>query len=154
MSASRPIMFAVRMITILALLFPCALFAQDDQGTIVIEINGLKNSDGQVGILLFSREEGFPMDHTRAAKKIFAGINRNMCRVTLEHIPYGVYGISVFHDENADGKLRKNIFGIPGEGIGASRNPAIRFGPPKFEEARFTLDAKEHKVVINMKYLQ
>jgi len=154
MRRSRPMVSALRMITLLVLLFPCSLFAQEQRGNIVIEINGLKNSDGQVGILLFSREEGFPMDHTRAVKRMFAAINRNMCRVTLERIPYGVYGVSVFHDENADGKLRKNIFGIPGEGIGASRNPAIRFGPPTFEEARFTLASKEHKVVITLKYLQ
>jgi uncharacterized protein (DUF2141 family) len=108
---------------LLVLLFPCSLFAQEQRGNIVIEINGLKNSDGQVGILLFSREEGFPMDHTRAVKWMFAGINRNMCRVTLEHIPYGLYGVSVFHDENADGKLRKNIFGIP---VRESGPPVIR----------------------------
>ena len=148
------LVLVVRVVTIVVLLFPCALFAQDDRGAIVVEISGFKNSDGQVGVLLFSREEGFPMDHTLAVKKIFAGIDRNVCRVTLENIPYGFYAVSVFHDENADGKLKKNIFGIPREGIGASRNPAIRFGPPTFSEARFTLDSKEQRLAITMRYLQ
>jgi uncharacterized protein (DUF2141 family) len=139
---------------IAVLLFPSSLFAQDDRGAIVVEITGFRNSDGQVGVLLFSREEGFPMDHRLAEKKIFAGIDRNACRVKLEDIPYGIYGISVFHDENADGKLKKNFFGIPREGIGVSRNPTIRFGPPRFKEANFTLDSNEQSLAIAIRYLQ
>lgn len=146
--------FVVRVVAIVVLLFPCSLFAQDNRGAVVVEITGFRNSDGQVGILLFSREEGFPTDHKLAVKKIFSGIDQNACRVTLENIPYGFYAVSVFHDENADGKLKKNIFGIPREGIGASRNPTIRFGPPKFSEARFTLDSKEQRLAITMRYLQ
>jgi len=154
MSSLPHLEFVVRVAMIAFLLFPCSLFAQDDRGAIVVEITGLRNSDGQVGVLLFSREEGFPMDHRLAVKKIFAGIDRNACRVTLKDIPYGIYGVSVFHDENADGKLKKNIFGIPREGIGASRNPTIRFGPPRFKEARFTLDSNEQRLAITMRYLQ
>lgn len=147
------LLIVVRAVTMAVLLFPCSLLAQGDQGTIVIEISGLKNSDGQVGLLLFSKEEGFPMDHTQAVKSVFARINQKACRVMLEHIPHGVYGISVFHDENGDGQLHKNIFGKPREGIGASENPPIRFGPPKFEEARFTLDSNKKRLAITMQYL-
>ncbi|RQW89067.1 MAG: DUF2141 domain-containing protein [Geobacter sp.] len=144
----------VRVIVIVALLSPFSLFAQSTKGAIVVEITGLKNSDGQVGVLLFSREEGFPMDHKQAVKKIFAGIHRKTCQITLENIPYGTYAVSVFHDENADGKLKQNFIGIPKEGIGASRNPRIRFGPPKFKEAHFTVDSTEHRLPITMRYLQ
>jgi uncharacterized protein (DUF2141 family) len=144
----------VRVLAIVALLSPVALFAQSNTGAIVVEITGFNNSDGQVGVLLFSREEGFPMDHQQAVKKIFAGIDRNTCRITLENIPYGTYAVSVFHDENADGKLKQNFIGIPKEGIGASRNPRIRFGPPRFKEARFTVDSKELRLPITMRYLQ
>ena len=154
MSSLPHLVFLVRVAMTAVLLFPCALFAQDDRGALVVEITGFRNSDGQVGVLLFSGEEGFPMDHRLAVKKIFAGIDRNACRVKLENIPYGIYGVSVFHDENADGKLKKNFFGIPREGIGASRNPAIRFGPPRFKEANFTLDSNEQSLAITIRYLQ
>jgi len=153
MSSFPHFVSVVRVIALVALLSPCSLFAQSDTGAIVVEITGFNNSDGQVGVLLFSREEGFPMDHNQAVKKIFAGIDRNRCQITLENIPYGTYAVSVFHDENADGKLQQNFIGIPKEGIGASRNPRIRFGPPKFTEARFTVDSKEHRLPITMRYL-
>lgn len=135
------------------LLVPSPLCAQDNRGTVVIEITGLRNTAGQVGVLLFSREKGFPMDHMLAETKLFSAIHENACRVTLENIPFGTYAVSVFHDENADGKLKKNIFGIPKEGIGASRNPVFRFGPPRFEEVSFTLDSREHRLAITMRYL-
>lgn len=154
MSSLPHLVFLVRVAMTAVLLFPCSLFAQDDRGAIVVEITGFRNSDGQVGVLLFSREEGFPMDHSLAEKKIFAGIDQNACRVKLEDIPYGIYGISVFHDENADGKLKKNFFGIPREGIGVSRNPTIRFGPPRFKEANFTLDSNEQSLAIAIRYLR
>jgi len=154
MSSLPHFVSVVRAIAIVALLSPFSLFAQSNKGAIVVEITGFKNSDGQVGVLLFSREEGFPVDHKQAFKKIFAGIDRNTCQITLENIPYGTYAVSVFHDENADGKLKQNFIGIPKEGIGASRNPRIRFGPPRFKEARFTVDSKEHRLPIIMRYLQ
>lgn len=154
MSSLPQLLFVVRVAMITVLLFPGALVAQEDRGAVVVEITGFRNSDGQAGVLLFSGEEGFPMDHRLAVKKIFAGIDRNACRVRLENIPYGIYGISVFHDENADGKLKKNFFGIPGEGIGVSRNPTIRFGPPRFKEAKFTLDSNEQRLAITIRYLR
>jgi len=137
------------------ILFFCGqLWAQDDRGSIVIEITGFRNAAGQAGVLLFSREEGFPADPGPADRKIFAAIDRDACRVALENVPYGTYAVSVFHDENADGKLQKNFFGIPREGVGASLNPAMRFGPPRFRDARFTLDSPQRKLTVTIKYLR
>jgi uncharacterized protein (DUF2141 family) len=34
----------------------------------------------------------------------------------------GTYAISVFHDENSNGKLDTNLLGIPREGVSASNN--------------------------------
>jgi uncharacterized protein (DUF2141 family) len=146
-------MVVVSAVALLVLFSPRSLIAQGDRGTVVVEITGFRNSGGQAGVLLFSRQNGFPGDHRLAVRKSFAAIDRNTCRVTLENIPYGTYAVSVFHDENADGELDKNIFGIPREGVGASRNPAVRFGPPKFEEARFALDSQEQRLAITLHYL-
>jgi len=139
---------------VINLLFCCQLWAQGDRGSIVIEITGFRNSAGQAGVLLFSREKGFPADPGSAARKLFAAIERDACRVALENVPYGTYAVSVFHDENADGKLQKNFFGIPREGVGASLNPAMRFGPPRFRDARFTLDSPQRKLTVTIKYLR
>jgi uncharacterized protein (DUF2141 family) len=47
------------------------------------------------------------------------------------------YAVSVFHDENSNGKLDRNLLGIPREGVGASNNAVGHFGPLKFDDAAF-----------------
>lgn len=54
--------------------------------------------------------------------------------VTFESLPLGTYAVSVFHDENGDGKINRGGFGIPLEGFGFSRNPSITTSAPDFEE--------------------
>jgi len=57
--------------------------------------------------------------------------------VTIENIPPGEYAISIFHDENDNGKLDTNFIGIPKEPYGFSNNPVIKLRPPTFMEAKF-----------------
>lgn len=47
----------------------------------------------------------------------------------------GQYALSVFHDENGNGKLDTNPAGIPLERYGFSRDAAGRMGPPAFADA-------------------
>lgn len=63
------------------------------------------------------------------------------------------YAISVFHDENSDGKLATNFIGIPREGVGASNNAKGRFGPPKFDAAAFRFTGGRLDLKITMDYL-
>jgi uncharacterized protein (DUF2141 family) len=72
--------------------------------------------------------------------------------VIFEGIPQGTYAVSVFHDENMNGKLDKNFVGAPKEGYGASNNPKKRMGPPKFDEAKFSADQLQHSVEIKLIY--
>ena len=62
---------------------------------------------------------------------------------TLE-LPEGEYAILLYHDENANGKLDKNVFGMPKERYGFSNN---EFGPhgskPTFEKALFKVGPNE-----------
>jgi uncharacterized protein (DUF2141 family) len=67
-------------------------------------------------------------------------------------VPSGNYALAVIHDANANGRL-DTFAGIPREGFGFSRNPPIRFGPPKFEEARFAITAGLNSQTISVRYL-
>lgn len=145
-------LFVVKFVAAFSLLAPSFLGAQGERGAIVVEITGFRNSHGKAGILLFSREKGFPADHRQAREARFGTIRENACRVALEDIPYGSYAVIVFHDENGDGALQHDLFGTPREGVGASRNPSMRFGPPRFRDARFTLDSPELRLAISMMY--
>lgn len=146
------ILLAVAAIAVTALA-PCTALAGNDHGAIVVKITGFRNSSGRAGVLLFSQAKGFPMDQRFAVARLFAPVERAACRITLENIPYGTYAVSVFHDEDGDGKLRRTVFGIPREGVGASRNPGMRFGPPRFKDASFVLDSPNQQIEITVRYL-
>jgi uncharacterized protein (DUF2141 family) len=60
--------------------------------------------------------------------------------------------VAVIHDENSNNRL-DTFAGIPREGFGFSRNPAIRFGPPRFAAARFVLDSDAEAQQVQMRYI-
>jgi uncharacterized protein (DUF2141 family) len=130
------------------------LSAQEIRGNIEVKITGFRNSSGKAGVTLFSSEKGFPMKGELACEKLFADIEQSSCAVVLSNIPYGKYAVSVFHDENSNGKLDTNMIGMPREGVGASNNAKGKFGPPKFKDASFTLDSHKKQLSITMEYLK
>jgi len=142
-------------IVLFSILFPMeSLCSRDNTGNINIIVTGFKNTSGKAGITLFSKEKGFPMKADLAAEKFFTDIEQSSCTVVLRNIPYGKYAVSVFHDENSNGKVDTNIIGMPKEGVGASNNPKGRFGPPKYKDASFVLDSDEKQVNITIQYLK
>jgi uncharacterized protein (DUF2141 family) len=58
----------------------------------------------------------------------------------LKDIPPGEYAISAFHDANDNKKMDTNLFGIPKEPIGISNNATGFMGPPKYNDAKFTVN--------------
>jgi uncharacterized protein (DUF2141 family) len=122
--------------------------------TLTIRITGARNAKGQIGVALFRDATGFPGDSSKAFRTQQVKIDPHTwtAEIVFEAIPRGVYAVSVFHDENLNGKLDKNFMGVPKEGYGASNNPRKRMGPPPFDEARFTLDQPQQLVEINLMY--
>ena len=58
------------------------------------------------------------------------------------------YGVGVgVGDVDGDGELKTNMVGMPKEPWGISNNAAGRFGPPKWEDARFTLPATSPQAI-------
>lgn len=59
--------------------------------------------------------------------------------VRFDNLPEGTYGAAIFLDENRNGKLDRNLVGWFKEPFGFSERARARFGPPKWEDARFTV---------------
>lgn len=137
---------------ILAVSIP--LMAQSGTATLTVLVGGARNSKGRIALALFPSEAGFPGDSSKAIRTGQAGIDARTgsAKFVLEGIPYGAYAISVFHDENMNGKLDKNFVGEPKEGYGASNNPRKRMGPPPFDEAKFLINQPEQPVEIKLIY--
>ncbi len=94
-------------------------------GKLTVEIDGLKNKKGQICASIFTTSEGFPSDRDRGLQKQCTKITGTPLPIAFENLKAGSYAVAVFHDQNNDGTLNTNIFGIPSEGFGFSSNPEI-----------------------------
>jgi uncharacterized protein (DUF2141 family) len=64
----------------------------------------------------------------------------------------GTYAVIAFHDENDNGKLDENGWGVPTEGYGFSNNAEGFLGPASFKDAAVTLDQADKTVEIRLNY--
>lgn len=119
---------------------------------IELRVEGLTNNRGLVQIAIWSGANGFP-DNYRKAKFLRTVSLDNLNSIIFPDVDSGEYAIAVYHDENEDTVLNTSRFGIPKEGFGFSRNPRIRFGPPKFEKAKFFVQEKQKvKTTVKINY--
>lgn len=104
-----------------------------------------------VQLCLTQRPAAFP-DCSKDAAAIRRTLPARSPRIRFTGLTPGDYAIAVIHDANANAKL-DTLMGIPREGFGFSRNPAIGFGPPSFASARFALGSGAETQQVRMRYL-
>jgi uncharacterized protein (DUF2141 family) len=123
-----------------------------NKGDLIVSIKNLKSTKGQIGILIFNKEAGFPSQRSKAIHEILLPIKGKDMAYTFKDLPYGKYAISVMHDENKNREIDRNRFGIPKEGYGVSNNVVSKFGPPKFGKAAFQLQKNKQSIQISLRY--
>jgi uncharacterized protein (DUF2141 family) len=72
--------------------------------------------------------------------------------LTFEGLAPGDYAVQLFHDENDNGTMDSNLFGIPSEGYAFSNRARASFGPPKFADMKFTVTAAPATTAAVMNY--
>lgn len=133
---------------LLSILFSIFLmFSATKSSELSINIRGLESNVGKVLVLVFKDSDGFPEEDQKAYKILELSISNKSASEKISDIPSGNYAVSVLHDENGDGKMKKNGLGIPTEGFGFSNNPSILFGQPSFEKCSFWLKEGTSKQV-------
>jgi uncharacterized protein (DUF2141 family) len=124
-----------------------------DSNAIKVALVDLHSNDGEVRCALYSSADGFPDIFTKAAKTTTAKITNQQAVCEFSAVVPGDYAISAFQDENSNGKLDRNFIGMPKEGVGASNDAKGSFGPPKFDDARFSYKGGLQLLTIHMRYL-
>jgi uncharacterized protein (DUF2141 family) len=117
-----------------------------------IAIERLRNQRGVLHLCLTRDTAHFPDcgSDPRAVKRSVPAAQGGSIRIA--GLAPGAYALSVIHDENQNGRL-DTFAGIPREGFGFSRNPTIRFGPPRFDQVRFELGGGIARLAVRMQYL-
>ncbi|WP_400079858.1 DUF2141 domain-containing protein [Winogradskyella sp. R77965] len=130
----------VKIVVALIIGFVCHQSEAQNKHNIIVTVKNANSNEGKMFIALYKTESSFLNTTYKAVK---SEIKDNQCTITFEDIPDGIYAVSIFHDENNNGKLDSNFFGIPKEDYGCSNNAKGFMGPPKWEDAKFQLNKNE-----------
>lgn len=122
------------------------------QAMLLVHVSGLRSAKGMVRACLTREPRFFPdcdKDPHGVKQSVAAGPH---AQLSFTGIASGDYALSVLHDENANARADM-LMGIPREGFGFSENPRIRFGPPKFDAARFRIGTGETVKEVRLQYI-
>ncbi|MGE4322079.1 MAG: DUF2141 domain-containing protein [Sphingobium sp.] len=135
----------------LAALATLAAAAPDgDSQPLTMAVEGLRSTSGNILVCVTQVAAHFP-DCSADPARMHRIVPAAQADTALGDLPPGDYAIAIIHDENGNGRL-DTFAGIPREGVGFSRNPALRFGPPRFSSARFAVAHAPVRQAIRVKY--
>ena len=124
---------------LIAAAFAAALIAPiANASDLTINIEGIKDAGGTINLGLFDEATYNGDGAVNGANLIVEG---DTVTVTFDGLEPGEYAVRLFHDVNDDGEMNTNPFGMPTEPYAFSNDARGRFGPAKWEAAKFTVTA-------------
>lgn len=124
--------FIVAILATTMLFITNSITAQNN--TITATVINVTSDTGKVGFALYNKTDFRIKPMQNSASKIVNGKSV----VVFENVETGEYAIICYHDKNNNDKMDFEANGMPLEDYGASNN-VMNFGPPKFEDAKFSI---------------
>ena len=111
----------------------------DVQGpfTLTVEVDGLRNSAGNIDLLVFDQAQGWPDEIPYSIRKFEVPAVQGNMLVKVSSLPPGDYAVIVVHDENMNRRIDKDWRGVPIEQWGMSNNPRVYMSTPAYHRAKF-----------------
>lgn len=114
-----------------------------------VQVDGIPNTKGTLFIGLFNSSAAFP-NYGKQYKGVVLTHEGKSHVYKFKNLPKDTYALAIYHDENKNGRLDKNLFGAPTEAYGFSNNARETFSAPSFESAKIVLD-RDKKCQIRIK---
>jgi uncharacterized protein (DUF2141 family) len=117
---------------------------------LTLTIEGVRSDRGKIMAALLKADAT-----AGVARRVDAAMTTPVVGTTTLHfdgLEPGDYAIQLFHDENGNGEMDSNLFGIPSEGYAFSNRARGSFGPPKFAQMKFTVTAAPAATAAVMNY--
>jgi len=148
---------------VLLILFAPAVTA----GDLKISVEGIRSTRGTILLGLYdnletfmraielSDTDGFLSDLSRFAAMALRANAARKSAVVLTNLDPGQYAVILFHDENENGRIDKNVLDVPTVPYGFSNNvqgfPGLP-GLPAFREAAMQITASDNavRIVLNL----
>jgi uncharacterized protein (DUF2141 family) len=119
----------------------------------IIRVSGIETQRGGNLIIFIFGKDGYPKKHDKALH--VQAVKADKAEMTFRFsLDLNEIAVKLLHDENEDGKVTKNKFGIyPAEGLGFSKGQRVKtFGPPKFKKSKVTKDEYLKGLEIEIRY--
>ena len=129
---------------------PLALAQSDRTSTLIVRVTGLTSEKAHLRIAVFNSERSWLDDASAAYRTVLEGGGRER-EWRIQNVPYGDYAVAAFEDQNRDGKLNRDLFGIPKEPYGFSNGVRGSFGPPGWKDAKFVVSGETMQLEIKLK---
>mgnify|MGYP001799543070 CR=1 FL=1 len=115
---------------------------------LTVNVEGIAKAQGSIMLGLFD-EASYEGDG--AVNGANLKVDGNSVTVTFEGLEPGEYAVRLYHDVNDDGEMNTNPFGMPTEPFAFSNDAKGRFGPAKWDDAKFTVaaDGTTHTITMN-----
>ncbi len=146
-----------------ATLLLTAIGAPSWAGDLTVAIAGVHSRSGTLMVGLYdtaagfgkaieqSTKQGLLNDPTRVVGVAMRAVTGTQSMV-FQNLQSGSYAIIVFHDEDDNGMLDENYWGVPTEGYGFSNDAQGFLGAPDFDAAAVAVDAADKAIMINLIY--
>ncbi len=129
-----------RLIPLLMLTAVTSMSARAEGVDVLVEVSGLRSSQGRLLVALHDDRRAFPSRWDRAVVTASAAAAEGAVTVPLRLPRPGRFALIVVHDEDGDGRMSKSALGLPREGYATGRN-AQTLAFPSFEPARLDWEA-------------
>jgi len=126
-----------------------ALSLPAEAATVEVTVKNVRNAHGNVLVAICTRADFL---QPRCPYRGRAAAREGAVQVSIAGVPPGVYAAQAFHDENGNGRLDRNFLGLPLEGMGFSNDAKMHMGPPRFEDASFTVGEKPVSIAFDLVY--
>jgi uncharacterized protein (DUF2141 family) len=113
-----------------------------------VVVHDVKSADGKVMVGVFKDPASFP---GKMLAGTMADAHPGDVAVVFSGLEAGIYAVSAYQDIDGNGKLNRNLVGIPSEPYGFSRGARGVGGPPSFDDAKFELGAGGAAIDVKLK---
>ena len=142
---------SMKYLTLIIFLFGLnqGLLAQTKEHTCAlrVKVENIKKMEGSIKIAIYDHEDHFLSKEIRSDGK---RIHSDQLEFIFEGLGEGIYAVSLFHDKNDNDKLDANFIGIPTEPYAFSNNAKGMFGPPSFEDCKFSVENGAREITISL----
>lgn len=118
---------------------------------LTVNVTNLESRTGTVVIGVYGKNNKF-LDEKDEIKEYRFKPKNGKLSVKISDLEFGEFGMAIYQDVDGDGKITKNLIGVPKEPYAFSNNYKPTVKAPSFDDCKFQYSAKANTV--NMKLIK